>query len=60
MKKIGIATCGDGDMLVIKKAVDVLKPFDVPFEVHIYSTHRTPDSACDFALNARKNGFGAA
>ncbi len=59
MKKIGIVMGSDSDMPVVKKAVDVLKSFDVPFEVHIYSAHRTPDSACDFALKARKNGFGA-
>ena len=43
---------------IIKKAVDTLKSLDIPFEVHIYSAHRTPLEARDFALNARNNGFG--
>ena len=49
----------DSDLPIIKKATDTLKEFDIPFEVHVYSAHRTPEQARDFALNARKNGFGA-
>ena len=48
----------DSDLPIIKKATDMLKTLDIPFEVHIYSAHRTPVEARDFALNARKNGFG--
>jgi 5-(carboxyamino)imidazole ribonucleotide mutase len=36
----------------------MLKSLDIPFEVHVYSAHRTPVEARDFALNARDNGFG--
>lgn len=49
----------DSDLPVIKKATDMLSALDIPFEVHIYSAHRTPVEARDFALNARANGFGA-
>ena len=59
MKKIGIVMGSDSDLPVIEKAVKILKEFDIPYEVHIYSAHRTPVEARDFALNARKNGFGA-
>ena len=59
MKKIGIVMGSDSDLPVIKKATDMLKSLDIPFEVHVYSAHRTPVEARDFALNARKNGFGA-
>lgn len=59
MKKVGIVMGSDSDLPVIKKATDVLKSLGVPFEVHIYSAHRTPAEARDFAVNARKNGFGA-
>ena len=59
MKKIGIVMGSDSDLPVIEKAVKVLKELDIPYEVHIYSAHRTPVEARDFALNARKNGFGA-
>ena len=44
---------------IVQKAVDMLKSFEIPYEVHIYSAHRTPVEARDFALNARANGFGA-
>ena len=59
MKKVGIVMGSDSDLPIIKKATDMLKSLDIPFEVHIYSAHRTPDQAADFAMNARKNGFGA-
>ncbi len=58
MKKVGIIMGSDSDLPVIQKAVDVLKVFSVPYEVHIYSAHRTPVEARDFALSARNNGFG--
>ncbi len=59
MKKIGIVMGSDSDLPIIKKATDTLKDLEIPFEVHIYSAHRTPVEARDFAINARKNGFGA-
>lgn len=58
MKKVGIVMGSDSDMPVIEKAVDILKSLDIPYEVHIYSAHRTPVEARDFALNARDQGFG--
>ncbi len=59
MKKVGIVMGSDSDLPIIKKATDTLKELDIPFEVHIYSAHRTPEEARDFSLNARANGFGA-
>jgi 5-(carboxyamino)imidazole ribonucleotide mutase len=59
MKKIGIVMGSASDMPVVKKAADMLSSFGVPFEMHIFSAHRTPDEAAEFAMNARKNGFGA-
>ena len=58
MKKVGIVMGSDSDLPVIKKATDQLKSLEIPFEVHVYSAHRTPVEARDFALNARENGFG--
>ena len=58
MKKGGIVMGSDSDLPVIQKAVDVLASLEIPYEVHVYSAHRTPDEARDFARNARKNGFG--
>ena len=59
MKKVGIIMGSDSDLPIIKKATDMLKSLEIPFEVHIYSAHRTPVEARDFAVNARANGFGA-
>ena len=58
MKKVGIIMGSDSDLPIIQKAVDVLKAFEVPYEVHIYSAHRTPVEARDFSVSARANGFG--
>lgn len=59
MKKIGIVMGSDSDLPVVQKAIDALERYGVPFEVHVYSAHRTPEEARAFSLNARKNGFGA-
>ena len=59
MKKIGIIMGSDSDLPIVSKAIDTLKEFDVPFEVHVFSAHRTPVEAKDFSANARANGFGA-
>jgi len=58
MKKVGIVMGSDSDLPVVRKAVDILKSFDIPFEIHVYSAHRTPEEAREFALNARTRGFG--
>lgn len=58
MKKVGIVMGSDSDLPIIQKAVDTLRSLDIPFEVHIYSAHRTPVEARDFAISARENGFG--
>ncbi|NLO45976.1 MAG: 5-(carboxyamino)imidazole ribonucleotide mutase [Clostridiales bacterium] len=58
MKKAAIIMGSDSDLPIVEKAAVVLKDFNVPFEVHVYSAHRTPDEAKDFSTNARKNGFG--
>lgn len=49
----------DSDLPVLEKSAAVFKELGIPYEAHIYSAHRTPDEAHDFAANARKNGFGA-
>lgn len=59
MKKVGIIMGSDSDLPVVEKAINTLKDYDVPFEVHVFSAHRTPVEARDFSVNARKNGFGA-
>ncbi len=57
-KKVAIIMGSDSDLPIVKGAVDKLKEFSVPYEVHVMSAHRTPDAAADFSKNAEKNGFG--
>ena len=59
MKIVGIIMGSDSDLPIVAKAVDILKTFEIPYEVHIYSAHRTPVEARDFAVSARENGYGA-
>lgn len=59
MKKIGIVMGSDSDLGIAEKAADTLKELGVPFEVHVYSAHRTPVEAAEFSKSARDNGFGA-
>ena len=58
MKKVGIVMGSDSDLPILRKAMDTLSSLDIPYECHIYSAHRTPVEARDFAVNARANGFG--
>lgn len=58
MKKVGIIMGSDSDLPVVEKAFSVLEEFEVPYEVHVYSAHRTPVEAKEFSKNARDNGFG--
>lgn len=59
MKKVAVIMGSDSDLPVVSKAIDTLKNFGVPFEVHVFSAHRTPVEARDFSLSAREKGFGA-
>ena len=58
MKKVGIVMGSDSDLPIIEKAITVLKSLEIPYEVHVYSAHRTPEQARDFAVTAREKGFG--
>ena len=58
MKKVAILMGSDSDFGVMSKAISVLKKFEIPVEVHVYSAHRTPERVAEFASNAKDNGFG--
>ncbi len=58
MKKVAILMGSDSDFGVMSKAVSVLKEFEIPVEVHVYSAHRTPEKVAEFASNAKDNDFG--
>ena len=57
-RKVGIVMGSDSDLPIIRKATDMLKSLEIPFEVHVYSAHRTPVEASEFAKNAEANGIG--
>ena len=59
MKKIGIVMGSDSDLPILRKTMETLKSLDIPFECHVYSAHRTPEEAREFAVTAREKGFGA-
>ena len=58
MKKVGIIMGSASDLPIVKKAIDTLVSLDVPYEVHVYSAHRTPNEASVFSSSAKENGFG--
>ncbi len=58
MKKVGIVMGSDSDLPVLEKTIATLQEFGVPYEVHVYSAHRTPEEAKAFASGAREKGFG--
>ena len=58
MKKVGILMGSASDLPVVRKAIDTLAALEIPYEVHVYSAHRTPTEAAAFSRDARKNGFG--
>jgi len=57
-KKVAIIMGSDSDFPVVKSALTELKAYGVPFECRVMSAHRTPAEACEFAVNAKANGFG--
>ena len=58
MKKVGIIMGSDSDLPILRKTMDTLDSFGIPYACHIYSAHRTPAEAREFAVNARREGFG--
>ena len=59
MKKVGIVMGSDSDLPILRKSMDTLDELGISYEAHVYSAHRTPEQARQFALHARENGFGA-
>ncbi len=59
MKKVAVIMGSDSDLPVLKPCFEQLKSLNIPLEAHVYSAHRTPEAAANFARNAAENGFGA-
>ena len=58
MKKVGILMGSASDLPIVKKGIDMLESLSIPYEVHVYSAHRTPLEAAEFTKNAKAKGFG--
>jgi 5-(carboxyamino)imidazole ribonucleotide mutase len=58
MKKVAVLMGSDSDLPIVEKGINVLRDYGIPFEVHVYSAHRTPKEAAEFVSGARANGFG--
>jgi 5-(carboxyamino)imidazole ribonucleotide mutase len=58
MLKVAVIMGSDSDFPKVKSCLEKLKYFGIPFETHVYSAHRTPEEAANFAKNAKANGFG--
>lgn len=54
---VGIVMGSDSDLPVVRKCLDVLDAFDVPYEVEVLSAHRTPERAHEYASTARMRGL---
>ena len=58
MKKVAIIMGSDSDLPIVEKGINVLTEYGVPFEVHVYSAHRTPEQTSAFVSGAYDAGFG--
>ena len=58
MKKVAVLMGSDSDLPTVEKGINVLRDYGVPFEVHVYSAHRTPKECAEFVSSAEENEFG--
>ena len=58
MKKVAVLMGSDSDLPIVEKGIGVLREYNVPFEVHVYSAHRTPVECAEFVKNAEERDFG--
>ena len=54
---VGIIMGSQSDLEVMQAAVEILKQFEVPYELSIVSAHRTPDRMRTYALGAKARGL---
>ena len=57
MAKVGIIMGSKSDYPVMKEAEDVLKEFNVDYEINIVSAHRTPEKMMNYSKNAHERGI---
>lgn len=56
-KKVAVIMGSDSDLPIVNGAIKTLKELGIGVQAHVMSAHRTPKLACEFASNARANGF---
>jgi 5-(carboxyamino)imidazole ribonucleotide mutase len=54
---VGIIMGSDSDLPIMQAAADILKSFNIPFELTVVSAHRTPDRMVEYAKTARSRGL---
>ena len=54
---VGIIMGSDSDLPIMQAAADILKSFNIPFELTVVSAHRTPDRMVDYAKQAKSRGL---
>ena len=55
--KVGIIMGSSSDLKVMEAAAEILKEFDIEYEMSVVSAHRTPEAMMEYAKNARASGF---
>ena len=58
MKKVAVLMGSDSDLPIVEKGINVLRDLGIPYEVHVYSAHRTPVECAEFVKGAADRGFG--
>lgn len=54
---VGIIMGSDSDLKIMEAAAEILKKFEIDFELTIISAHRTPMRMVDYAMSARDKGL---
>ena len=54
---VGVVMGSDSDLEIMKEAADVLKKFNIPYDMTIASAHRSPQRALALASSAYKRGI---
>src|ERR1043166_9113938 len=54
---VGIIMGSDSDLQVMQEAAKVLKQFAIPYEIGVYSAHRSPHRTLDYVKSARERGL---
>ena len=54
---VGIIMGSDSDLTIMQDAANILKQFNIPFELTVVSAHRTPIRMVEYATTAKQRGL---